>query len=473
MHCSLLPRRHSAIMSEVIDKVTEESATVKKQNVAISVKELSKTYKVYSRPRDRAIELATFNRLVRHREFRALRDVSFDVAKGEALGIVGRNGAGKSTLLQIIAGTLLPSRGSVTINGRVSALLELGSGFNLNFTGRENLYLNAAILGLARDEIEERVDSIINFADIGDFIDQPVKTYSSGMQLRLAFSVQASIDPEILIVDEALAVGDSPFQAKCYQRLRELLDAGTTVIIVTHSNEVIRSFCTTAIWLLDGKMEAYGPAKRVSDSYLKYCMDATGINTGERTVDMDQELTFLDLVNTKNISDKASFSKLADQDRMGTGVVRIDNFFISDNEGKKIKTLFHDKPIFAVYMVKANEDIDEEIEVGFTVKDLHGNRVISADDFNTVKKLKLCSGQSAKIVMQTELPIAAGRYYVSISIWKFSKGKNVKNGKLDMSESEIYDLIYYAYFFEMLPKKPIPLNGPVHANASIRIILEK
>lgn len=456
-------------MSEVIDKVAEETATVKEQNVAISVKDLSKIYKVYSRPRDRAIELATFNRLVRHREFRALRDVSFDVAKGEALGIVGRNGAGKSTLLQIIAGTLLPTRGSVTINGRVSALLELGSGFNLDFTGRENVYLNAAILGLTRDEIERRVDSIINFADIGDFIDQPVKTYSSGMQLRLAFSVQASIDPEILIVDEALAVGDSPFQAKCYQRLRELLDAGTTVIIVTHSNEVIRSFCTTAIWLLEGKMEAYGPAKRVSDAYLKYCMDATGINTGERKVDMDQEVTILDLVNTKHISDKTSFSKMADQDRMGTGKIRVEDFILADKEGNTLKTLSHDENFIAIYSLKANEYIDEEIEIGFTVKDLHGNKVISANDLESRKKLKMASGGRARIFLETVLPIAAGRYYVTISIWKFSRDRNIRNNNLDMTDAEIYDLVYYAYFFEMRPRKPIPLHGPVQVPANITI----
>ena len=456
-------------MSEVIDKVTEESATVKKQNVAISVKELSKTYKVYSRPRDRAIELATFNRLVRHREFHALNDVSFDVAKGEALGIVGRNGAGKSTLLQIIAGTLLPSHGSVTINGRVSALLELGSGFNPSFTGRENLYLNAAILGLTRNEIEERVDSIINFADIGDFIDQPVKTYSSGMQLRLAFSVQASIDPEILIVDEALAVGDSPFQAKCYQRLRELLDAGTTVIIVTHSNEVIRNFCSTAIWLLSGRVEARGQARRVSDAYLKYCMDATGINTGERIVEMNESTTFFELVEKQSISVNTDFAKISNHDRMGTGRLRVENFFLIDNQGERLKALSHDKSFYAVYLLKAYEDIDQEIEIGFTVKDLHGNRVISANDIDNRKKLKIKAGGEAKIILETMLPIAAGRYYITISVWKFSKDKNIKNNNVDMTDSEIYDLVYYAYFFEMRPRKPIPLHPPVQVPARITI----
>ena len=442
-------------------------------DTAISVKNLSKTYKVYAKPRDRALELFSFNRSVRHKEFKALEDVSFEVKKGEALGIVGRNGAGKSTLLQIIAGTLLPTKGTVSITGRVSALLELGSGFNLNFTGRENIYLNAAILGLTKNEIEERSDSIIEFADIGDFIDQPVKTYSSGMQLRLAFAVQAAIDPEILIVDEALAVGDSPFQAKCYRRLRELLDAGTTVIIVTHSNEVIRSFCSTAIWLLRGRIEDIGPAKRVSDAYLKYCMDATGINTGNRTVDMPEGATLFDLIAENKISDTADFSKIANQDRMGTGKIRIENFFLADNDGERIKTLSHDKEFAAVYCLRANEDIDEEIEIGFTVKDLHGNRIISASDLVNVKKLKIKAGKTAQIMLKTRLPIAAGRYYVAISLWKFSREKNFKGNSLNMENSEIYDLVYYAYFFEMRARKPVPLTGPVHADGDVKIMQDE
>ena len=458
-----------AITSETMAGIIEKNPAIDDSDIAISVSELSKIYKIYKKPVDRVIEALSFGRVTKHRNFKALENISFDIKRGEALGIVGRNGAGKSTLLQIIAGTLLPTTGLAKVSGRVSALLELGSGFNLNFTGRENLYLNAAILGMDRKEIMEQVDNIIDFADIGDFIDQPVKTYSSGMQLRLAFSVQTAITPEILIVDEALAVGDSPFQAKCYNRLRDLLKVGTTVIIVTHSNEVIRSFCTTAIWLSAGKIEDMGPAKRVSDAYLKHCMDSTGINTGNRSVNMPAGITIHELVKTQNITDNTEYAKLANQDRMGTGKVRVENFFFIDANGEKIKALSHDTIFSAVYCLKAYEDIDEEIEVGFTVKDLHGNKIICAGDLDNVKKLNIKEGNTAKIYMEMNLPVAAGRYYVTISLWKFSRDNNVKDGNMDIRDSEIYDLVYYAYFFEVRQRKPIPVPSPVYTKALVTL----
>ena len=184
-----------------------------------------------------------------YKDFFALRDVSFEVKKGEAVGIIGRNGSGKSTLLQMIAGTLTPTSGSIKVNGRVAALLELGSGFNPEFTGKENIYLNASVLGLKRDQIEERLDSILGFAEIGDFVDQPVKTYSSGMIMRLAFAVQTAVEPEILIIDEALGVGDFFFIQKCFKRIRELASKGTTLIFVSHDMSMVRDLCPRVILL--------------------------------------------------------------------------------------------------------------------------------------------------------------------------------------------------------------------------------
>ncbi len=454
--------------SERADKTDIGAADM--SDLAVRVCNLTKTYKVYKRPRDRLLEVLPFGRNVRHREFHALNDVSFEVKKGEALGIVGRNGAGKSTLLQIIAGTLLPTSGHAIVNGRVSALLELGSGFNPNFTGRENLYLNAEVLGLDRKEIDERADSIIEFADIGEYIDQPVKTYSSGMQLRLAFSVQASIDPEILIVDEALAVGDSPFQTKCYKRLRDLLDAGTTVILVTHSNEVIRSFCNRAIWLLSGKIESIGPAKRVSDAYLKFCMDSTGVNTGERSSELPEEKTFLELVSENKINTDAEFKKLANQERMGTGRMRIENFYLADDKGNRLKALPSDDFVCAILNIKAYEDIEAEVEIGITVKDLHGNKVLSISDLNQEKNIEIKKNEDLDVVLRTQLPLAAGRYYMTVSLWKFSRTNNIENDRINMTDTEVYDLVYYAQFFEMRPRTPIPLNGPVHAEAELTFV---
>ena len=220
--------------------------------IVVSVSNVSKCFEIYDKPVDRLLQFF-FKRKKFYREFWALKDVNLSVRKGESIGIIGRNGAGKSTLLQIITGILQPTTGEVFIKGRVAALLELGSGFNQEFTGRENVYLNAAILGFSREEIDKKIPEIIQFADIGDFIDQPVKTYSSGMMVRLAFSVQIMLDPDILIIDEALAVGDLLFQKKCYTRINELVAKGVTFIFVTHDAETMRSMTQKALLLDHGQ----------------------------------------------------------------------------------------------------------------------------------------------------------------------------------------------------------------------------
>jgi lipopolysaccharide transport system ATP-binding protein len=235
---------------------------------AISVAHVSKCYNIYDKPRDRLLQMLNRGRKTLYREFWALNDISFEVAPGETVGIVGRNGSGKSTLLQVIAGTLTPTQGEVSTNGRVAALLELGSGFNSEFTGRENVYLNGTLLGLSKEEIDARFDSIAAFADIGRFIDQPVKTYSSGMIVRLAFAVQAQIDPAILIVDEALAVGDAKFQAKCFDRLKQLKDNGTSILLVTHSGEQVVTHCSRAVLLDAGQKVFEGQPRETINRYL-------------------------------------------------------------------------------------------------------------------------------------------------------------------------------------------------------------
>ncbi|HEX8544852.1 MAG TPA: ABC transporter ATP-binding protein [Pseudomonas sp.] len=242
----------------------------------ISVYDISKCFYSYDKPSDR-LKHSIMPRLQRAlgtavkaygREFWALRNINFEVGRGETVGIVGRNGSGKSTLLQIICGTLMPTSGRVETLGRVAALLELGSGFNPEFTGRENVYLNASVLGLSREEVDQRFDAIAGFADIGDFIEQPVKAYSSGMMMRLAFAVQAQIDPAILIVDEALSVGDARFQAKCFERLRQLKNNGTSILLVTHSSEQVVTHCNRAILLDQSRVEMIGPSRPVINRYL-------------------------------------------------------------------------------------------------------------------------------------------------------------------------------------------------------------
>jgi lipopolysaccharide transport system ATP-binding protein len=253
--------------------------------IAIRVRDLGKCYQIYDMPRDRLKQFVVprlwramrpLRRLlpsgaaaapVFYREFWALRDVSFDLAKGETVGIIGRNGSGKSTLLQLICGTLSPTTGSVEASGRIAALLELGAGFNPEFTGRENVLMNAAILGLGRQEIDARFDDIAAFADIGPFIEQPVKTYSSGMYLRLAFAVNIMSSPEIMVVDEALAVGDMAFQAKCMTALTRMQDAGATVLFVSHDIGALKSLCSRGICLERGSVLEIGPAGMVAEHY--------------------------------------------------------------------------------------------------------------------------------------------------------------------------------------------------------------
>jgi lipopolysaccharide transport system ATP-binding protein len=239
------------------------------REVIISVEGLGKLYQLYDRPQDRLKQAFLWGRKQLYREFWALRDIAFEVKKGDSVGVIGRNGSGKSTLLQIIAGTLVPTTGQVHVRGRVAALLELGSGFNPEFTGRENVYMNGAILGLSRTEIDDLYQQIVDFADIGQFIDQPIKLYSSGMIVRLAFAVQAFVPKEVLIVDEALAVGDEAFQRKCMVALEQFRDRGGTVLLVSHDTQTIVRQCERCLLLSQGELLVQGASKPVTDLYQK------------------------------------------------------------------------------------------------------------------------------------------------------------------------------------------------------------
>ena len=237
--------------------------------VAIRVQNLSKIYKLYDRSIDRLKESLHPLRRRYHHDFHALKNVSFEIGKGETFGIIGKNGSGKSTLLKIIAGVLTPSSGNMEVRGKVSALLELGIGFNPDMTGRENIYFSGTIMGYSREEMDAKVDDIMAFADIGDFIHQPMKTYSSGMFVRLAFAVATKVDPEILVIDEALAVGDIFFQSKCMLMMRKMIDSGVTLLFVSHDTSSVTNLCRKAIYLEQGVVKASGEALSVTDQYLK------------------------------------------------------------------------------------------------------------------------------------------------------------------------------------------------------------
>lgn len=252
---------------------TQRPALTDSQDWVLEVQGLGKMYQLFDRPSDRLKQALTLGRRQYCREFWALRDLSFCAHRGEVLGVVGRNGSGKSTLLQTLSGVLQPTEGMFRRRGRVAALLELGSGFNPEFTGRENIYMNGAILGLSRRQIDRRLDQIIEFADIGPFIDQPVKTYSSGMFVRLAFSIATNVDAELLVVDEALSVGDAAFQFKCMHHMEQMVSKGTTILLVTHDVNLIRAYCTRAMYLQGGEMKFIGDCETATEMYLMEIRD--------------------------------------------------------------------------------------------------------------------------------------------------------------------------------------------------------
>jgi lipopolysaccharide transport system ATP-binding protein len=287
------------------------------ESIVLSLEDVGKCYQTYINPRDRLKQFVlprmqrAFGLPVHHyaRDFWALRHISFEIEKGEAVGVIGKNGSGKSTLLQIVTGVLKPSEGRVQTQGRIAALLELGSGFNHEFTGRENVYLNGLLLGLSHAEIEARFDDIASFADIGEFIDQPVKTYSSGMFVRLAFAVQVQLEPDILIVDEALAVGDALFQKRCYQRLESFLGKGGTLLLVSHDHEVVRTLTSRSMLLDGGTCRALGPSSEIVLEYRRKLHEEERRYASAHKLTVESEVEFTDVSIPKATlgDDKLSF----------------------------------------------------------------------------------------------------------------------------------------------------------------------
>lgn len=365
--------------------------------VAIRVSNLSKVYQIYDRPADRLKQsvLPRLNRLFGlhskpyHREFWALNDISFEVKKGETLGIIGRNGAGKSTLLQIICGTLAPSSGDVEVNGRVAALLELGSGFNPEFTGRENVYMNAAILGLTEEEIDSKYDAIVAFADIGEFIEQPVKSYSSGMLVRLAFAVIAYVDADILIVDEALAVGDAFFAQKCMRFLRNFMKTGA-VLFVSHDTGAVMNLCNRAIMLNDSHLVKSGAPKDVVEYYLanlhQQDHDIHAKNDDEVvevTAESQKETVYrdmrADILNQSTLrNDIEVFAFNPDNESFGAGDAKIIDVRLLDQSNRALAWVVGGEDVVLEIQVAALKDLHSPI-IGFHFKDRLG-QIVFADN---------------------------------------------------------------------------------------------
>ncbi|HWF62358.1 MAG TPA: ABC transporter ATP-binding protein [Nitrospira sp.] len=349
-------------------------------DVAIRVQNLSKCYHIYDAPHDR-LKQAIYPPLQRfvgrpatkyYREFWALKDVSFEIKKGETAGIIGRNGSGKSTLLQLICGTLSATSGTIATQGRIAALLELGSGFNPEFTGRENVYINASILGLSQVEIDAKYDEIVAFAEIGDFIDQPVKTYSSGMFVRLAFSVQVSIDPEILVVDEALAVGDAYFVHRCMLRLQELKARGVTIIFVSHASQTVAQLCDRAIWIGEGQIRQDGAAPVVVDGYLNSLF---GLHAATSAVQVEA------VVNDAKKGMPTFETSIPNIDkRIGSQEVSIVGIGIYDPSGRRVVCVNHGSSVVLRITLKNNSCSDpDRLMVGYIFRNSRGQNIASTN----------------------------------------------------------------------------------------------
>lgn len=453
----------------------------------ISVQNVSKAYRIWESPASR-LTAPFFEFLSRlfprssgvrlrlqaraeksYRDFWALKDINFEVKKGESVGIIGRNGSGKSTLLQIIAGTLQPTEGKVTVKGRVAALLELGSGFNPDFTGRENVYLNGAVLGLSRRDVDERFDRIAAFADIGDFIDQPIKTYSSGMIMRLAFAVQTAVEPDILIIDEAMAVGDAPFQAKCFKRMRELADAGVAILFVSHDVGTVRSLCQKALCLSEGRPHSHGAAKQVCDDYQLLCMREQGIIGEHEAKSTETPADSMVRFHLQHGPRNIDFARQANRQRSGSGAVKLIDCYLADQSSRPVHLTEFNEPVQLCWLIEAAESIASEITLAFTIKNLKGIEVLSGTDKDHELILNLHAGQHALVTMPYTFPLRADRYYLTTSIFRFPPGRKFLNGAINFDESELLDLVEYSCYLEVSFNRRWAHYGPVQIDSSVSI----
>jgi len=337
--------------------------------VAIKINHISKTYKLYKKPYHRLIELLNLGD--RYQEIHALKDVSFCVRKGTTMGIVGPNGSGKSTLLQLISGIIQPTTGNIEVNGRISALLELGAGFNPEYTGRENIFLYASILGVEKKEIEQRLDHIVDFAQIGDFIDRPVKTYSSGMYVRLAFSVAINVDPDILIVDEALAVGDESFQRKCFRKFEELKEKGVTILFVTHSLGLVKQFCDEAVLIYKGDLIEQGHPNHVINVYTKLIANA---NQNDESMVLEGITSSEEMELNTDVSNIELKDAELSEFRYGNGQGKIVSFRVYGEEGNVSRIFKHGEKINIDIKVKSNKKTSNSL-VAYTIKTISGVEV--------------------------------------------------------------------------------------------------
>ncbi len=408
------------------------------ENYAIRVRDVTKMYKLFQHNKDRLLDALGLTRRQRYQEHYALRHVSFDISRGETVGIIGINGAGKSTILKIITGVLSPTEGEVEINGRISALLELGAGFNMEYSGIENIYLNGTMMGYSREEVDARMEDILKFADIGDFVHQPVKKYSSGMFVRLAFALAINIDPEILVVDEALSVGDVFFQAKCYQKFEDFKQEGKTILFVSHDLSSITKYCDRVVLLHKGEMLAEGTPKEMVDLYKK-------ILTGSYKDRMEEERkhgfgTDQTVLPSQSAGPQSGVQSVLQSDTHGTDwkysfavnplvssygskEAEIVDFSILDEGGSLTDTIIKGSRFTIRYRVFFNHDVQDPI-LTFTFKTIKGTDVTGTNSMIEKKLIHdVKEGALVEVAFEQDMTLQGGEYLLSISCTGFENGE--------------------------------------------------
>ncbi len=405
-------------------------------NHSIVVKNLTKIYHLYNDPKDRLKEALNPFKKSYHHDFYAMKNVSFSIKKGETVGIIGKNGAGKSTLLKMITGVLTPTSGEIKTYGKISSLLELGAGFNPEMTGLENIYLNGTLMGYSREEMEPKINDILEFADIGEFIHQPVKMYSSGMFARLAFSVSINVDPDILIVDEALSVGDMAFQMKCYKKFQEFQERGKTILFVTHALDTVIRYCNRGIVIDNGELIFDSSPKEAVDIFKKILTNTYYNQESSKSSDDEEKLPKADESNKLL---KSYFEQNVELDSYGNLKAEIIDYGVLD-ENNKASSIVNFNSLFTIIIkVKFHEDIDDPI-FAFTIKDSKGLEITGT---NTAMKHKITGsfkkGEIATVEFKQNANLQLGKYALSI-------------GCVALNESgiEVYNRIYDAILIEII-----------------------
>lgn len=387
---------------------------------AVQLAGVSKCYHTYRRPLHRLVQLFTDKRRL-YEEFWALREIDLSVGRGETLGVVGQNGSGKSTLLQLIVGTLTPTTGSVSCDGRISAILELGAGFNPEFTGLENARLNASIVGMSVQEIEDRMPAILDFSELGDFIDKPVKTYSSGMYIRLAFSVVINMSPDILVIDEALAVGDSKFQRKCFRKLDELRNGGTTIIFVTHATDTVISHCDRAVFMERGSISKLGDPKDVVNTYLESMFD--GARLGMSRSGSPGDGPAADAPGSElNLDERVDSCRLRPtynetEYEWGSEHARILDYLVLDSAGRPVGPVVAAGAEVTVMMAVRFFAAQSGVIYGLTIKTVDGTTVFGTNsDLLDAKSATMAAGHTAIVKFTLTLNLISSEYFVSLGV---------------------------------------------------------